>query len=161
MKWEAGSKIALIMNLALLGVAGLLRSQIPGVLGLAAVLFSFGTTLVIFVEFNQKRAGHRISAVLIAVNAICYLLVATFVNMGHGVIGPEGATQRFADALYFTMVTFTTLGYGDFRPEESLRLIAATQAILGYLFLGLLIVFVTNWLETRYRPKKARSRRSR
>ena len=159
MKWEAGSKIALITNLALLGVAGALHARIATPLGFAAVLFSFGTTLVIFVEFHQKRAGHRVSAVLIGVNAVCYLLVATFVNMGHGVIGPDGATTRFSDALYFTMVTFTTLGYGDFRPDDSLRLIAATQAILGYLFLGLLIVFVTSWLESRSGPRKGRSRR--
>lgn len=70
-------------------------------------------------------------------------------DRGHGIVGPDGPTQDFADNLYFTLVTFTTPGYGDFRPQDGLRLIAATQAILGYLFLGLLIVFVNGWLETR------------
>ena len=40
------------------------------------------------------------------------------------------------DALYFSVVTFTTLGYGDMAPREAYRLVAAFQAIQGYVFLG-------------------------
>ena len=42
-------------------------------------------------------------------------------------------------AVYFSITTWTTLGYGDLRPSETLRLTAATQALLGYLYLGLVV----------------------
>lgn len=46
---------------------------------------------------------------------------------------------QWSDALYFSVVTFTTLGYGDMAPREEYRLVAAFQAIYGYLFLGALV----------------------
>lgn len=42
-------------------------------------------------------------------------------------------------ALYFSIVTWTTLGYGDFQPSESMRLVAASEAMLGYIYLALLV----------------------
>lgn len=42
-------------------------------------------------------------------------------------------------AIYFSVVTWTTLGYGDFAPSGEARLIAAFQAVLGYIFLGLIV----------------------
>ena len=52
------------------------------------------------------------------------------------------AECRFPDtqlALYFSTVTWTTLGYGDYSPIEDLRLLAAGQAVVGYIFLGLIV----------------------
>lgn len=43
------------------------------------------------------------------------------------------------DALYFSMVTFSTLGYGDFAPQASYRIVAAFQALLGNLHLGVIV----------------------
>ena len=51
------------------------------------------------------------------------------------------------DYVYFSAVTFSTLGYGDFAPCASARLIAATQAIVGNLHLG--IIVGTAFLATR------------
>ena len=48
------------------------------------------------------------------------------------------STPGWKDALYFSVVTFTTLGYGDMAPREEYRLVAAVQAIYGYLSLGAL-----------------------
>lgn len=42
-------------------------------------------------------------------------------------------------AVYFSIVTWTTLGYGDLKPTETMRLTAATQALLGYIYLGLVV----------------------
>lgn len=52
-------------------------------------------------------------------------------------------------ALYFSVVTWTTLGYGDFAPASELRLLAALQAGLGYLFLGLTVALVANLISDR------------
>lgn len=43
------------------------------------------------------------------------------------------------DAIYFSSVTFSTLGYGDFAPHPSFRIIAAIQAMLGNLHLGMIV----------------------
>jgi prepilin signal peptidase PulO-like enzyme (type II secretory pathway) len=40
---------------------------------------------------------------------------------------------------YFSLVTWTTLGYGDFRPTAALRLIAGSEAILGYFSMALFV----------------------
>lgn len=46
----------------------------------------------------------------------------------------------FAEALYFSYVTLSTLGYGDWVPTLGpLKMIAALEAIMGQLFLAILI----------------------
>ncbi|MEO1637657.1 MAG: potassium channel family protein [Pseudomonadota bacterium] len=47
--------------------------------------------------------------------------------------GLAGA-ETVSDYLYFSVVTFTTLGYGDFVPTGLNRLIAASEALIGFLF---------------------------
>lgn len=60
--------------------------------------------------------------------------------------------RRVSSALYFSTVTFTTLGYGDFQPVPRLRLIAGFQALMGYLFLGLLVGSAIDYLTQRKTP---------
>lgn len=50
--------------------------------------------------------------------------------------------EKFLGGLYFSIVTFTTLGYGDYKPVKDGQLLAAFQALLGYIYLGLLIGMV-------------------
>ena len=54
-----------------------------------------------------------------------------------GIEGDEGVTV--SDHVYFSAVTFSTLGYGDFRPAADARLLAASQAIIGNLHLGIIV----------------------
>lgn len=57
-----------------------------------------------------------------------------------------GATYHdFGTALYFSIVTFTTLGYGDFQPSEGMRLLAAEEALFGYVFLGFMVGAAIHW----------------
>ena len=51
------------------------------------------------------------------------------------------------DVLYFSIVTWTTLGYGDFRPSPDTRMYAASQAVLGYFYMGILIAKLFQWLS--------------
>ena len=63
----------------------------------------------------------------------------------HGFADAELPILR-SDALYFSIVTWTTLGYGDFQPVEDLRLFAAYQAFVGYVYMGVLAgVVVSIW----------------
>ena len=78
---------------------------------------------------------------------ICFVMVSAMINMGcfafiHRTIGLIGAvgtdgTVPIRDSLYFSIVTFTTLGYGDIQPVPAGRLLAAFQALSGYIYLGL------------------------
>ncbi len=64
--------------------------------------------------------------------ATSYLLIEDYVKClenAHGVL----------DYLYFSYVTFTTLGYGDIQPVGVCRAVSATEAISGYLLLGVLV----------------------
>lgn len=44
-----------------------------------------------------------------------------------------------SDYLYFSIVTFTTLGYGDIKPDGYSKFFAASEALLGFLFVPILI----------------------
>ena len=53
--------------------------------------------------------------------------------------------HHFANALYYSMVTFTTLGYGDIsQSDQILRLLSGFEALLGMSFWGILIAGFTN-----------------
>lgn len=43
------------------------------------------------------------------------------------------------EAFYFSVVTWTTLGYGDYRPSDILKPWAMVEALLGYIFMALLV----------------------
>jgi len=53
-------------------------------------------------------------------------------------IEPECGLQTL-DHFYFSAVTFSTLGYGDFAPAHDAKLLAAFQAIIGNLHLGIIV----------------------
>jgi len=57
-----------------------------------------------------------------------------------GMIGPgDQHSTSWADAFYFSVVTWTTLGYGDFRPVSEARYIVIVEVMLGYVIMALLI----------------------
>ncbi len=47
------------------------------------------------------------------------------------------------DILYFNMVTFTTLGYGDIQPTGWLKLVAASEGLVGVLLMSTFLVTLT------------------
>jgi hypothetical protein len=52
----------------------------------------------------------------------------------------RGKETTLPDAcLYFSIVTWTTLGYGDVVPTDASRMIAASEALVGYIFMAILI----------------------
>lgn len=70
------------------------------------------------------------------------LLVVAFFAVLYSELGiAEAATGRevrgLGVCLYFSVSTFTTLGYGDFLPLPETRLVAAVEALTGYVLLGI------------------------
>mmetsp|Transcript_12964 Transcript_12964/g.15583 ORF Transcript_12964/g.15583 Transcript_12964/m.15583 type:complete len:160 (-) Transcript_12964:250-729(-) len=79
---------------------------------------------------------------VLGVQVFATILTFAGVYKAYGLVGLGCNEATYADAFYFSIVTFTTLGYGDLQPIEQIRLIAAYQALLGYLFLGMLVGLV-------------------
>lgn len=71
---------------------------------------------------------------LLAVFAAVYQKLGLLDNTRPG--GP--VTHDYFTSLYYSVVTFTTLGYGDFYPRGVGRVLAATQALTGYVILGII-----------------------
>jgi hypothetical protein len=70
------------------------------------------------------------------------ILVFALLFWALGAVGPQ--TSAPLDHLYFSVVTFTTLGYGDLYPNPGFpRALAATEAVLGFLFMSLFLVVLT------------------
>ena len=55
---------------------------------------------------------------------------------------------RFANALYYSIVTFTTLGYGDMHPTGWLKALSAIEALTGAVFMALIVaVIARKWMR--------------
>lgn len=56
-----------------------------------------------------------------------------------GLIDGEKLVREPITCLYFSIVTWTTLGYGDVRPSMDARFVAASEALLGYIWMAFFI----------------------
>lgn len=112
-------------------------------LGLCAATATLGGYLV-------REIGPLRSLFALLVQAVLLIHIFGAAYKGYGIVGSTGHMEGpidWPDALYFSTVTWTTLGYGDFSPAEPLRLLAAGQAFIGYVFLGLFIGLAANHLS--------------
>lgn len=62
-----------------------------------------------------------------------------------------GAFPTFAEALYFSTVTFSTVGYGDITLDHSWRLFGALEGINGFIMIGWSTAYLVA-ASTRYGP---------
>jgi len=118
----------LITNLSWIGIA---------LVGAIASLFGF----------FKHYVGARNALMAVVAHGVIMVVVFAGLYRVNGLV--NGITSMppllgHGTAIYFSVVTWTTLGYGDLRPTESMRLFAALQAALGYIFLGLIVGLATN-----------------
>ncbi|MEA1941066.1 MAG: ion channel [Pseudomonadota bacterium] len=71
--------------------------------------------------------------------AVASVVAYAMVYAGVGLIDDTSTIDDASSAFYFSLVTWTTLGYGDLRPPLPIRLIASSQAMLGYIYLGIFV----------------------
>lgn len=79
------------------------------------------------------------------------VLIINFAELYHDTGLVEHSTQRevsLVEAIYFSIVTWTTLGYGDLSPPPSIRLYAACEALLGYMYMAVAVGITVNLLGT-------------
>ena len=107
--------------------------------------------------FYEGRARVHPGIILFALLAQAVGLICAFAAI-YRVYGLDGLPPPLdrATAVYFSIVTWTTLGYGDLRPSETVRLTAATQALLGYLYLGLVVGVTMRLTSIPIRKRKQR-----
>lgn len=110
------------------------RVALAAVLALSATAFSLMALVGLTVhDFSRRSLGLSLLSQTILLIAV---YAGTYYAYDAGHFG--GEWQR---AVYFTIVTWTTLGYGDIAPPSDLELLAAAEALLGYVFLGLIVAW--------------------
>ncbi len=111
---------------------------------------------VIFAAFCFKDSrGRKIGpiwtlvALILQTAAIIFVFAGVYRGYGLTIAKQATALADWQTPLYFSIVTLTTLGYGDVTPASDIRLIAAIQALLGYLNLGLIVGVASELINAR------------
>jgi hypothetical protein len=86
-------------------------------------------------RFRLHGRRSRMLAMITIVMAL-FTIITAEVWLWAGVYVWLGAFTDIETALYFSVVTFSTLGYGDVVPDAEWRLMAAMEAINGFLLVG-------------------------
>lgn len=110
---------------------------------IAGTLFIIISVCKVFLwsqEVTTKISLVRVIVIEPAASLAVIIISSAIIYHQMGIIDANGdIVKEFGVSLYFSIVTFTTLGYGDFHPTEAARAIAALEAIIGFICLGLLI----------------------
>jgi hypothetical protein len=82
----------------------------------------------------------KMSAAIIGVLFICNIPLSYALAYAYlGIFDGDKEVRDPMTCLYFSIVTWTTLGFGDVRPSANARMVAASEAVLGYMFIGVYI----------------------
>jgi hypothetical protein len=100
--------------------------------------------IVLLMPFRDNKSDFQLDAWRLVydtmISSVFMILVFSVLYKNVGLLAQNEIVRPNAlDAIYFSSVKFSTLGYGDFAPHPSLRVIAATQALLGNLHLGMIV----------------------
>jgi hypothetical protein len=90
-------------------------------------------------------------AALVMIALLCnWIMTYAVIYRYVGLINNEAASKDGLTCLYFSIVTWTTLGYGDVRPSVAARLIAASEALIGHLWMAMFIGVMAVWLRQMF-----------
>jgi voltage-gated potassium channel Kch len=99
-------------------------------------------SVTIYMLRDLAKSGEPSINVIIQLFALVanFILLYAAIYRALGIIDTKDATSTdLIDCIYFSVITWTTTGYGDFRPSQSGRLIAASEALLGYVFMTIIV----------------------
>lgn len=100
----------------------------------------FAQELMRFVQTPRKSREAVKEFIIVFLTGISNVFIFAFIYSSYGIAsGTDIIKGDLVTSLYFSIVTWTTLGYGDFSPLPALRLVAAFEAFLGYLYMAILV----------------------
>ena len=130
-----------IVSLAIVVVIWFLRGN-AGAAGSVAFTAYLSCLVTLFaVVIHSDRLWYALFVFLSQAAATIAAMAAVYSRAGL-VIAGEISDASVRDGIYFSIVTWTTLGYGDMTPRPEMRLVAASQAVLGYIYLGVFVSLV-------------------
>jgi Ion channel len=128
----------------------------PGIellsIGYALSLWGYLLATLFYAEYSASdgsKLEYRIFSVTnVAVVIICTIMIYARAYYFEGIANCEekSACHDFLSAIYFSIVTWTTLGYGDLIPRKEFYLTAASEALIGYVGMSIVIGIVTHKL---------------
>jgi hypothetical protein len=153
-----------VLLAAAVSLGSLLGSDAEVVSGrpnLAWVLIATATPLFVLRRiFNHERVTGQTIAGAVSV----FLLIPLAFSYLFGLADQWGSTPFFGTEqpttafMYFSLVTVTTLGYGDLSPTtEFARLLATTEAVIGQIFLVVVVARLVSLFGTGASPGLAES----
>ena len=139
------SRIKVAAGYFLFGIAAILFSK--GDMWLLSVTMLYISSLYLIVVFFKLHDRRRIIFGLYVYQMIICILAYTLIYKKLGILDSQTleVATSLKDFIYFSVVTWTTLGYGDFKPSPEARLYAASQAVLGYLYMSILVAKLFHW----------------
>jgi Ion channel len=82
----------------------------------------------------------KIFTALVLLGLLCnWILGYAVLYLYFGLIDGGKQVREPITCMYFSIVTWTTLGYGDVLPSPEARLIAASEALFGYIWLAFFV----------------------
>lgn len=120
-----------------------LKVAVSGILLIMTLVLSCYLAFHIVIDLVNKKSKTRDVPRLLRM--LVYLLSVTLFSFStlyylFGVYGENGIVKNdWYVSAYFSIVTFTTLGYGDFKPVSTLRIVAATEAVVGYFYMAITV----------------------
>ncbi len=97
--------------------------------------------IMIIYAYIEKTAVKRIREIAIILMFYIPLLLFAYAKLYQqfGLYFNGEIIYSLKASIYFSVVTWTTLGYGDYQPTEDIQLWAASEALIGYTFMAILI----------------------
>lgn len=114
----------------------------------SALLILLALAASLFIVWMAMRTRMTLPRLLAYVSLQFYIIVIyALIYARIGLLDGSGVLlQDLGTGFYFSLVTWTTLGYGDLQPPPNLRLLASSEAILGYISMGILVALLLQWL---------------
>lgn len=97
----------------------------------------------IYYSYTFFNSGERYTKLYFFISTI-FFIIAYFalVYKAFGIVDTSTSDlikPDWLNAFYFSVVTWTTLGYGDFKPIDDLKVWVMVEAMMGYIYMGLLV----------------------
>ena|SRR5882762_4684381 len=112
---------------------------------LAIDLVIFIAIVVIFTRhFLLPRSPYKTFAGFCVLAFFIFDMIISYANIyrSFGLVDGSVAVTNIRDFIYFSVITWTTVGYGDLKPSPESRMFAASEALLGYLTMGLYLSLI-------------------